>query len=85
MSALTDRLRADITATQADIHRIEGQQANAVEAQAELEAEAKKLGFSTDPTKIRAEVSAMEADVEETLQGLREEVEALGRSANPGD
>lgn len=84
MSTLIDRLRKDIQSTQADLNRIEGQQETAQIELEHLQEEADKLGFSTDSTKIRQEVTTLEGDVAAALQAVREEIESLGRDANAG-
>ena len=82
MSTLIDRLRSDIQATRADINRIEGQQETAKIQLEQLLAEAEKLGFPSDATEIRVEVTRLEKDVEAALESVREEVESLGSVAN---
>ncbi len=84
MSTLIDRLREDIASTRADINRIEGQQNTAQQELEKLEEEATKLGFSTNSTEIRKEVTNLEGDVKSALHLVQEEVESIGRDTNAG-
>lgn len=78
-----DQLRKDIESARTDLARIEGQQESAQEELAKLEEEAQGLGL--DPKKLAAEANRIADDVNAALTGVREEVEAVARRANPGN
>ncbi len=84
MSTLIDRLREDIASARADLNRIEGQQDTAQHELEQLQEEATQLGFSTDATKIREEVTSLQDDVKAALETVQEEVDSIGRDTNPG-
>ena len=84
MTLLIERLREDIQSTRDDISRLDGQQETAQVQLEHLQEEAQKLGFSTDPTKIREEVTALQDDVQSALTTVQEEIESIGRDANSG-
>lgn len=76
-----EQLKKEMGRTQADLSRVEGQQASAQDELSKLEKSRDELGFDSDAD-LQAEADSILEDVRTALSGVNEEVGGLVKRAD---